>query len=103
VVVSGGCCGLVGATARVTGPGLLGRVRQIRELVEEVQHAPFLVQDGLRYQAGEKVVEAGARLRVVVAGDCSMVSLLPLLHMFASGWLTPAANQVGNVVDIRHN
>jgi hypothetical protein len=36
--------------------------------MEKVQHAPFLVQDGLRYQALEEVVEAHSRLCISVAG-----------------------------------
>ena len=54
------------------------RKREIGQLVEEVKHSPFLVQDGLRDEALEQVVEAGSCGRIVVAGDCAYVRrLLP--------------------------
>ena len=69
-MLSGRCGGLMGTMARVTGPRLFYRKREVGQLVEEVKHSPFLVQDGLRNQSLKEVVEAGSCGRIVVAGDC---------------------------------
>ena len=41
--------------------------------MEEVEHAPFLVEYGLRHQTGEEVVEAGALLRAAHIGEHLML------------------------------